>query len=71
MLRQLIDNEMDKFIKNDCTACGGHWVRMMFTGIHKRYPEYYDSISDTKIFSFGDIVKTVRCLIACDILNIN
>lgn len=49
----LLQQLREDFFKNDCTACGGNWTAMVLTGIHKRWPEYYESMPDRSYTFFG------------------
>ena len=57
-----VDREklMDRFIKQDCVACGGNWSAMIISGMkYGRYWWLYDELDDNKSYSFFELVDMV------------
>ncbi len=63
----LLEQLRNNFIKNDCTACGGNWSRMIMTGIKKRWPDYYDSMPD-RSYSFFELIDIADNKLLADYL---
>lgn len=68
-IKNLLELEMDSFIKNDCTACGGAWVSMIFTGIKRRFYEYWLEIPENKQYDILQAYVMAKTLILEDIYN--
>lgn len=50
---------LDDFLSN-CSACGGDWVSMLFTGMKRVYPEVWEAIPDDEIFSITEVCALLR-----------
>ena len=40
-----------------CTACGGAWTAMLFTGMRRLFPEVYDEVPGDVEFSTHNIME--------------
>lgn len=68
-IKTLLEIEMDAFISNDCTACGSNWVGMIFSGIKRRFHEYWLEIPDNKQYDIIQVYVMAKTLVLEDIFN--
>jgi hypothetical protein len=43
-----------------CSACGGDWVSMLFSGMRKVYPEIYRAIPGDKVFNIFELIDLLE-----------
>ena len=43
-----------------CSACGGDWVSMFFSGMKRVYPEVWEAIPNNKVFSFSELCELLE-----------
>lgn len=50
---------LDDFLSK-CSACGGNWVAMLFSGMERVYPEVYEAIPEDENFSFFELADLLE-----------
>ena len=42
---------------NNCVACGGNLAAMIMSGIHRCFPELYESMPDDKVYDLSELMQ--------------
>lgn len=50
---------LDDFLSK-CSACGGNWVAMLFSGMKRVYPEVYEVIPENETFNFFELTELLE-----------
>lgn len=50
---------LDDFLSK-CSACGGDWVAMLFSGMKRVYPEVYEIIPENETFNFFELAELLE-----------
>jgi len=60
-ITKYFDRKIDycDFLDN-CTACGGDWVQMFFTGIRRLFPDVWEAIPNDKVFDIDEMIKLLE-----------
>lgn len=58
-----IDDARNDFMKH-CTACGGNWTGMLWSGIREVFPEFYTTFPEHVKVSFPWLAEVITILLS-------
>ena len=58
-----INDARDDFMKQ-CTACGGNWTGMLWSGVREVFPEFYQTFPEGTKVSFPWLAEVITVLLS-------